>query len=204
MPVRFRTVPNRHAQSDEQERVSVNDTRNEKGLPMRVDDRRLLQLLKKSSGLVIAVALTTTAICVMRAEPPASESPIIQPQHQDASPFMRAKLASSQMVLEGLVTEDFKLISDGASQMVMMSEAAEWPRAPDKIYDHYSEQFRRLASKLKRLAEAENLEGASFTHMHMTATCISCHEYVRGALRIAKDPEGKTGTVQLIPTEWPE
>jgi hypothetical protein len=154
-------------------------------------------------GGVALLALTT--IGILRAEPPKAELPVTQSQDSpDSSPFMQVKLTSSQLVLEGLVTENFELIAKGADQMAKMSEAAEWPRAPDKVYDHYSEEFRRLSSKLKRLAMEENLEGASFNHMHMTATCISCHNYVRKSLRVAKSADGESGTVRLIPSEWPE
>lgn len=141
----------------------------------------------------------------LKAAPTSDRSPVTEAQAPgDTTPFMRAKLASSQLVLEGLVTEQFDLIAKGAAQMKAMSQAAEWPRSPDKVYDHHSEEFRRLASQLERLAKSRNLEGASFTHMHMTSVCIRCHNYVRGSLRIANDPDGEPGSVLLIPSEWPE
>ena len=172
---------------------------------MRLRGPNLKSLSPHLRHLMIAATMAFATLGALYAVPPRTASPVTEtPQDLDPSTFMRAKLTSSQLVLEGLVTEDFELISKGASRMAKMSEAAEWPRAPDKIYDHYSEQFRRLSSKLKRLAADENLEGASFTHMHMTATCISCHEYVRKSLRIAEDPNGKPGVVRLIPSEWPE
>ena len=156
--------------------------------------------------LAIVSGLAISAWCGLSAAAPSEESPVTadSPERVDATAFMRAKLASSQLVLEGLVTEDFGLIAKGAREMTRMSEAAEWPRAPDKVYDHFSEEFRRLASKLQHLAATENLEAASFTYMQMTSTCISCHNYVRGSLRVAKDPDGSPGAVRLIPSEWPE
>lgn len=105
------------------------------------------------------------------------------------SAFMRGKLASSQLVLEGLVVGDTDLIVRGADQMRKMGEAAEWQRERDPVYEHYSGEFRRLAGKLATLAEKGNIEGASFTYMHLTTTCISCHEHVRDAVRIADDKE---------------
>ena len=156
--------------------------------------------------LVIASGLAVSVLGGLRAASPPKDSPVTadSPERFDAMAFMRAKLASSQLVLEGLVTEDFGLIAKGAREMNKMSEAAEWPRAPDKVYDHFSEEFRRLASKLQQLAATQNLEAASFTYMHMTSTCISCHNYVRGSLRVAEDPDGKPGAVRLIPSKWPE
>ncbi|MCA9232137.1 MAG: hypothetical protein KDA57_15925 [Planctomycetales bacterium] len=151
----------------------------------------------------VTIVLLGSIISMIYAADPLDEFPVTEaPPGVEPSSFMRAKLASSQAVLEGLVTEDFELVAKGAHAMAKMSEAAEWPRAPDKVYDHFSAEFRRLARKLVRLAAEENLEGATFTHMHMTTTCISCHEYVRGAFRVAEGPQGSPG-VQLIPSEWP-
>lgn len=110
--------------------------------------------------------------------------------------LMRAKLTSSQKVLEGLVAENFALIGEGAKEMKKISEAAEWPRHRDEVYEHYATEFRRQCNKLASLAEKQNHEGASFTYLHMTTTCIDCHNYVREGLRIAAEPGGR---VQLIP-----
>lgn len=158
-------------------------------------------------SFALLAGMLPLALGLLEAAPPEAEKPVTEPEldaHVDAALFMRAKLAAAQAVLEGLVTEDFALIRKGARQMKTMSEAAQWPRSPDKVYDHHSEQFRRLAAKLEHLAQKENLEGASFTHMHVTSVCIECHNYVRNRLRVAEDPEGEHGGVLLIPSEWPE
>jgi hypothetical protein len=108
-------------------------------------------------------------------------------QDADVAAFMRAKLASSQKVLEGLVTKDFELVKHGADEMHRMSEAAEWRHINDPVYEHYSSEFRRLTEKLSRLAEEGNSEGAAFTYLSTTTTCISCHDYVRDVTRVAAD-----------------
>jgi hypothetical protein len=87
--------------------------------------------------------------------------------------------------------------------MKRISEAAEWPRQRDSVYEHYSAEFRRQCHKLEGLAKNKNHEGSSFTYMHMTTVCISCHEYVRDSLRIANQP-GRRSNVRLIPAQWPE
>ena len=119
-----------------------------------------------------------------------------QPRRLKGRVFMRVKLASSEKVLEGIVTRDFKLIDAGAREMEEMSQASEWPRAKDDTYEHYAVEFRRLCGKLSALAKEENLEGASFTYMQLTSSCITCHDHVFGALKKAPDP---TGPFQLIP-----
>lgn len=113
------------------------------------------------------------------------------PPNGNEPALMRAKLASSQKVLEGLLTEDFELIRKGAEEMHKISEAAEWRTVPDPVYDHYSAEFRRLAEKLIHLAEGKNIEGAAFSHMHLTTVCISCHEHVRDVVRLTA--AGKAG-----------
>jgi hypothetical protein len=113
---------------------------------------------------------------------------------------MRAKLASSQKVLEGLLAEDFTLIAQGAKEMARISEAAEWPRARDEVYDHYATELRRQCDKLKELAGKTNHEGASFTYLQITTTCINCHDYVRDSLRVSDQPHDG---VQLIPAHLP-
>lgn len=111
--------------------------------------------------------------------------------------LMRAKLSSSQKVLEGLLAKNFALIAEGANEMKKISEAAEWPRNRDEVYEHYATEFRRQCNKLESLAAKENHEGASFTYLHMTTTCLDCHNYVRDALRVS----GRGDGVQLIPIQ---
>jgi hypothetical protein len=114
--------------------------------------------------------------------------------------LMRAKLSSSQKVLEGLLAEDFTLIAHGAREMKKISEAAEWPRSRDAVYEHFAAEFRRQCIKLESMAHKTNHEAATFTYLNMTTTCINCHDHVRDALRIAELPNGG---VQLIPAQLP-
>lgn len=123
-------------------------------------------------------------------------------RNETAMPFMHAKLVGSQNVLEGLVTEDFKRIYRSAENMKRMSEAAEWPRADDKVYGHYGVQFRQQCDKVMKLADERNLEGAHYTYLGMTTTCINCHNYVRGKFRVQRIKDDPKGPVRLIPTEW--
>lgn len=123
-------------------------------------------------------------------------------QQDKTKPFMRAKLVGSQSVLDGLVTENFGLIHQGAENMKQMSLALQWPRAEDKVYDHYGDEFRNQCDKLMDLAEQKNLEGAHFTYLSMTTTCINCHNYVRGKFRVERNKDNPQGPVRLIPSDW--
>lgn len=132
--------------------------------------------------------LTVCAVLKVVADEPAP------PQAPSVAEQMQAKLASSQKILRGLVTEDFALIRSGANELRDIDAIAEHGLQRDQVYEHYSAEFRRLSEKLMRMAEHQNLEGASFVYMHVTSTCINCHEYVRDVTalpQLPKDPHVK-------------
>lgn len=116
--------------------------------------------------------------------------------------LMRAKLSSSQKVVEGLMAKDFDLIRKGSEEMSKVCDATQWHATEDQVYAHYRSELKRTAKKMILLAEEKNLEGSNYTYMHSLTTCISCHEYCRDVLHIAaKDPDLK---VVPIPTTEPE
>jgi len=149
------------------------------------------RLILGSTGLMAALAC---ALWVHAAPP-------VSPINRAPSALMQAKLDSSQRVLEGLLRKDFDAVARGAREMKHISEAAEWPRPRDTVYEHFSGQFRRQCNQLESLAQQGNHEGVTFMYLHMTTTCIQCHDYVRDSLRIAGPGRG---SVQRIPTEWPQ
>jgi hypothetical protein len=148
--------------------------------------------------VIFLITLSTLFAGITIGQPSQSNS---LPQDKTKA-FMQAKLVGSQAVLEGLVTENFSRIHRGAENMKQMSEALQWPRAEDKVYDHFGDEFRRQCDKLMQLADEKNLEGAHFTYLSMTTTCISCHNYVRGKFRVERDAENPQGPVRLIPSDW--
>tara|TARA_R110002049_G_scaffold50370_3_gene143015 strand:+ start:32360 stop:32842 length:483 start_codon:yes stop_codon:yes gene_type:complete len=153
--------------------------------------------MKRFATPTMAILLiTATGMMWVNADPP------VTPINHAPSALMRSKLVSSQNVLEGLLRKDFDAIARGAREMKRISEAAEWPRARDSVYEHFGLQFRRQCSQLESLAKQRNHEGVTFTYLQMTTTCVQCHDYVRDSLRIAERHEN--GSVQLIPAEWPQ
>ena len=126
----------------------------------------------------------------------------VEAKQDTTRPFMRAKLAGSQNVLDGIVTENFQLIRSGAEGMKSMSEAVQWPSSDDKVYEHFGKEFRRQCDKLIKSADSRDLEGAHYTFLGMTTTCINCHNYVRSAFRVEQNPDDPKGPVRLIPTDW--
>ncbi|MEL6110220.1 MAG: hypothetical protein AAFU85_29760 [Planctomycetota bacterium] len=115
--------------------------------------------------------------------------------------LMQSKLARSQEMLAALLRKDFEAIARQSSKMKAISEAAEWPRARDRVYEHFGMIFRRQCGQIESMAKQRNHEGATFLYLQMTTTCIQCHDYVRDSLRVA---EGGRKEVQLIPATWPD
>lgn len=104
-------------------------------------------------------------------------------------------------MLAALLRKDFEAIARQSSKMKAISEAAEWPRARDRVYEHFGMIFRRQCGQIESMAKQRNHEGATFLYLQMTTTCIQCHDYVRDSLRVA---EGGRKEVQLIPATWPD
>lgn len=98
------------------------------------------------------------------------------------SKFMREKLTSSQLVLEGLMTEDFDLMEKGAKKMIQMSNATEWQVIEGPIFARQSEEFRSAAKQVIKFSKEKNIDGASLSYLHLTMTCISCHKKVNKVL----------------------
>ncbi len=103
----------------------------------------------------------------------------------EASVLMRAKLSSSQKVVEGLMSGDFAMIRKGGEDLQKICDSSQWHQRDDQVVSHYRGELRRSAIKLMTLAAEENLDGAAYTYMHTMTTCINCHQYSRDVLRIA-------------------
>lgn len=101
--------------------------------------------------------------------------------------LMRAKLASTQRVVDGLVSKDFDDITKGAEELIKICKATEWQTHQDEVYTHHRRELMLQAEKMIASAARENLDGAAYSYIHALTTCISCHEYCRDVLKIAQD-----------------
>jgi len=104
-------------------------------------------------------------------------------QTDQVAGFMRAKLAHSQNVLEGLALEDYELIARGAHDLALASQASSWQVLQTEDYARQSAEFRRSCDSLRTAAKAKNLDGAALAWMEVTMKCVQCHKYVRDANR---------------------
>ncbi|MCA9059985.1 MAG: cytochrome c, partial [Planctomycetaceae bacterium] len=104
----------------------------------------------------------------------------------DRSEFMREKLAMTGRIVEGLATEDFDLIRQGATELNSLSEHAAWKAPNDPYYEYYSGNFSQAARQLITAAESNSVEKATYAYMHVTVSCTACHQHVRGRVRVAR------------------
>jgi hypothetical protein len=98
------------------------------------------------------------------------------------SKFMREKLSSSQLVLEGLMVEDYGMMQKGARKMIEMSNATEWQVIEGPVFARQSEEFRSAAQQVIKFSKEKNIDGASLSYLHLTMTCIACHKKVNKVL----------------------
>ena len=99
--------------------------------------------------------------------------------------IMRAKLASTQKIVEGLLANDFPLIQRGGDELDRIGHSDAWAAAEDQVYAHYRNELQRQAVKISRLGQERNLDGASYAYMHLLTACIGCHSHCRDVLHVA-------------------
>ena len=99
--------------------------------------------------------------------------------------FMRKKLASTQKVMEGLTTENRRLIVEGADELLKVTDDASWKVPRDAYFIHYSNDFKRTLRDLRNSAERGNIEEATFAYTHATFSCMACHRHVRGVVPLS-------------------
>lgn len=140
---------------------------------------------------LIGVTMTATA----QVETP--EKPVAEPPADDddgdgkpklrLKDFMRQKLTSSNMILEGLAAEDMQLVKNGAQKLNHMSGVEQWRMHNDAMYRQFSGEFQRVTQSLIKAAEDDDLDRAAFQWMAATMSCIECHRYVRNELVVGAE-----------------
>jgi cytochrome c556 len=103
---------------------------------------------------------------------------------------MRAKLDSSQKVLEGIATENFPTLAANAQKLVALSQAAGWEARQTPEYKQHTAEFRRHAESLLKAARDQNVDAASLAWFQMTISCVNCHRHIRGVRTVSAEPLG--------------
>jgi cytochrome c556 len=127
--------------------------------------------------LAAAAGIVVLAVAAVTGSRPTADESTTRPDQ--VAVFMRAKLAHSQNVLEGLAVEDYDLIDKGAQELSLASEDASWQVLQTEDYARQSADFRRSCDSLRKAAKSRNLDGAALAWMEVTMKCVQCHKYVR-------------------------
>lgn len=98
------------------------------------------------------------------------------------SRFMRQKLQASNLILEGLCTEDLTMVSEGAGTLMKMSGEEKWRVSNDIMYKRYSSEFVNAVQELQHEAEDNDMDGTSLAWVNVTMKCLKCHEWVRNTV----------------------
>jgi hypothetical protein len=100
----------------------------------------------------------------------------------DLQKFMRQKLQASNLILEGLCTEDLALVNKGAETLMKMSKEEKWRVSNDMMYRRYSKEFGEAAEELQKEATDNDMDGTSMAWVNVTMKCLKCHEWVRNTV----------------------
>ena len=133
----------------------------------------------RSTSAFAFVACSTVAVSGFLSASRAVSDEATKPDR--VATFMRAKLAHSQNVLEGLSVGDFSLIAKGAHDLSLASQDSNWQVLQTEDYVRQSAEFRRSCDTLRAAADAENLDAALVAWMDVTMKCVRCHRSMRDA-----------------------
>jgi cytochrome c556 len=119
-------------------------------------------------GIVAALALLAFAVRVAGAD-----------EKDEPSYWMQKKMEYSGKILAGLAKADFEAIEKNAKSMNALSQIEKWVRASAPGYDSQLATFRSANKSLVRMAQEQDLDGATLAFMQLTHSCVQCHKVVR-------------------------
>ena len=123
-------------------------------------------------GVVVLATVCTAAIAWGMQEQ--------EPQEIDErQAFMLRKLDDARQIVEGLAIEDFRKISVAADDLIRISHESGWNTLTSETYLQLSSEFRSSASRLRKMADEENLDGATLAYFEVTMNCVRCHKFLR-------------------------
>jgi len=93
--------------------------------------------------------------------------------------LMRGKLFAMNIILKGVVTEDFRLIQEQAQILYDVSKATTWHKTDSELFLSYGKSFQNAASFMVDQAKAKSLEGVAMGNIRLTLACMECHNFVR-------------------------
>lgn len=100
--------------------------------------------------------------------------------------MMQKKLKSAHLVLDGVVTADFKKVASGGEELTRLAKSETWQLIRSPLYETHSANFIQATEKLVKKAKEKNMDGTALAYVEMTLSCVRCHEYVREHRRDAR------------------
>ena len=91
---------------------------------------------------------------------------------------MQKKLEHSKLILDGLVTEDFEKILQGAESLNAMGKR-KWTENDSVGYRTQNQVFWFTTGTLVMAAEEKNIDSATLSYTQMTHSCVNCHKLLR-------------------------
>ena len=120
---------------------------------------------------ILVPALLVIAVVALR-----SHSQPVQP---DLKNVMKAKLAHTHSILEGLALEDFNRVLKGAQNLSALSRADAWNVHKTPEYVKFSKDFQAVADSLAANAKTKKLEACTLDYVQLTMLCVKCHTHTR-------------------------
>ena len=119
-------------------------------------------------GIVAAIAFVLVAARVAGAA-----------ESEEPSYWMKKKMEYSEKILAGLAKADFEAIEKNAMSMNGLSQIENWVRANSPAYKSQLATFRSANKSLIRMAQDEDIDGATLAFMQLTQSCVQCHKLIR-------------------------
>lgn len=136
---------------------------------------------QKTSGQPIRTILQT--LCLAAFATAMVLMPFARPSETAKQPdlrqFMIQKRAYSQIVLDGLMSEDYSTIILAGENMRKMRADKRWDRLASADYNRYSEDFEKAAQNIVDSARRRNLDECMNSYLKCLQSCYNCHKYVR-------------------------
>lgn len=123
--------------------------------------------------MLIVGVLTVIALVFVAARVAGAAEP------EEPSFWMKKKMEYSQNILEGLAKADFAAIEKNASSMNSLAQIENWVRANTPEYKRELTTFRAANKGLIRMAQDEDVDGATLAFMQLTQSCVQCHKLIR-------------------------
>jgi cytochrome c556 len=100
-------------------------------------------------------------------------------ENEEPSFWMKKKMEYSEKILAGLAKADFEAIEKNARSMNSLSQIESWVRAGTPAYKAQLATFRSANKSLIRMAQEEDVDGATLAFMQLTQSCVQCHKLIR-------------------------